>query len=519
MKKIAYFISLFVLAGILVVACKSDDKDDLPPEETQTHTVTGFTPPNGPVGTEVTITGTNLTTQDASAAIGGTTAAITGANSSGTELYITVPNGASDGKISVTIGDVEKKSTNDFVVTEETSGPDAIELAVTSLEMRTLDIGQFPEITNLDEFENPTISYESDSESTLEVDEEGVLKALQSGEATLEVTVVSNEVEFTAEVMVNISPSEFVVGSENNGFYDYIKVWKNGEVLYSINNDGNDAYGQSIFVSNSNYIYVTGHIIEPNLSRVSKVWRNGEEVMVLEEGEPFDVLAVDIHVTDNEELYVAGSKHSGQSYEAAYWHNGDATVLHNGPSSASDLILYEQDVYTVGDVGNSASTVWLNENELYTLPKSDESYSLSANSITVLDGLVYTAGVEFFDGYFKANVWENGNLHLSLYDNVNSSSARSLVATADNLYIVGEEGFRATLWINTKSIPLATVTSEATEIKIHDGFAYISGKRKVESKDAAVVWKVNLDNEEIETIELDGPLGTKNYRAASLFIK
>ena len=80
-------------------------------------TITNFTPPSGPVGTTVTITGTNFNTTPANNTVkfNGTTAVVTG--STATSITTTVPTGATIGKISVTVGGNTATSSTDFDVT------------------------------------------------------------------------------------------------------------------------------------------------------------------------------------------------------------------------------------------------------------------------------------------------------------------------------------------------------------------------------------------------------------------
>jgi surface protein len=83
-------------------------------------TITSFTPTSGPIGTTVTITGTNFSTTLANNTVqfNGTTTVVTA--STATSITTTVPTGATTGKISVTVGGNIATSTNDYTVT--TSG-------------------------------------------------------------------------------------------------------------------------------------------------------------------------------------------------------------------------------------------------------------------------------------------------------------------------------------------------------------------------------------------------------------
>jgi len=100
-------------------------------------TISSFTPTSGPVGTSVTITGTNFSTATA-VAFKGTPATAFAVNSS-TQITATVPTGATTGKISVTNPAGTATSTADFVVIlpptitsfTPTSGPWGIVVTIT----------------------------------------------------------------------------------------------------------------------------------------------------------------------------------------------------------------------------------------------------------------------------------------------------------------------------------------------------------------------------------------------------
>ncbi len=86
------------------------------PAMASTPTISGFTPAAGLVGSSVTITGTSLTGATA-VNFNGTSATFT-ANSAGTSVTATVPNGATNGPISVTTPGGTATSTTNFTVNE-----------------------------------------------------------------------------------------------------------------------------------------------------------------------------------------------------------------------------------------------------------------------------------------------------------------------------------------------------------------------------------------------------------------
>jgi hypothetical protein len=77
-------------------------------------TITGFTPPSGPVGTSVTITGTALT-GTTKVTFGGVAASTFTVNSD-TQVTATVPTGAKTGKIGITTNGVTITSKTNFTV-------------------------------------------------------------------------------------------------------------------------------------------------------------------------------------------------------------------------------------------------------------------------------------------------------------------------------------------------------------------------------------------------------------------
>ncbi len=85
-------------------------------------TITSFTPTSGPIGTTVTITGTNFSTTPADNIVyfGATRATVTAATS--TQLTVTVPTGATYQPITVQVAGLTAYSSNPFVVTFAGSG-------------------------------------------------------------------------------------------------------------------------------------------------------------------------------------------------------------------------------------------------------------------------------------------------------------------------------------------------------------------------------------------------------------
>jgi protocatechuate 3,4-dioxygenase beta subunit len=111
------------LIAPLIVACSKDD------DATPVPSITSFTATSGAVGDTVIISGANFsaTTTNNTVTFNGITATVTAATT--TQLTVTVPSGASTGKIAVTVNGQTGTSSNDFTVTTSSSTAD---LAITS---------------------------------------------------------------------------------------------------------------------------------------------------------------------------------------------------------------------------------------------------------------------------------------------------------------------------------------------------------------------------------------------------
>jgi surface protein len=118
-QKKLFFLALFALG--LVISCS---KDDGPTTAAKAPTVSGFTPSSGPVGTVFVISGTNFSTTPSknTVKIGTTTATVSAATA--TKITTSVPQGATTGKVSVTVGGKTVTSTGNFTVTQEQANND-----------------------------------------------------------------------------------------------------------------------------------------------------------------------------------------------------------------------------------------------------------------------------------------------------------------------------------------------------------------------------------------------------------
>ncbi|MFN3138252.1 MAG: BspA family leucine-rich repeat surface protein [Allomuricauda sp.] len=261
-----------LLAIIVMWSCGKDD-DPAPPAPTAAPTIANFTPESGPVGTEITITGTNFSTTVASntVKIGSATATVTAATA--TQLKATVPTGATTAKVTVTVGGNTATSTKDFTVTT-TGGDDPTNEAPTAEDQSfeaeediadNVIIGELEASDSEDDTltfaltDNPDDLFEVSAAGVLTLAEGKSLDFETTTEHALTVTVsdgTNEPVEFTVTVTVtNViedlyeDPASFImtfevaagqeltIGTNLEYNYDYTIAWGDGteETLTSQN--------------------------------------------------------------------------------------------------------------------------------------------------------------------------------------------------------------------------------------------------------------------------------------------
>ena len=140
-------------------------------------TIINFTPTSGPIGTTVTINGTNFnpTPSNNTVLFNGIAAIVTASTT--TSITVTVPSAATTGKISVTVGGNTATSVDDFTVLSITNQPPTIESTITAVPIEgiiALDLE--PLISDPDNNLDPTSLY-----LVINISEQGASASLTPG--------------------------------------------------------------------------------------------------------------------------------------------------------------------------------------------------------------------------------------------------------------------------------------------------------------------------------------------------
>ncbi|MEM9647226.1 MAG: IPT/TIG domain-containing protein [Bacteroidota bacterium] len=519
MKKISNLGVVLLSIGLFALSCGKDDGPDTPGQQ-NTVEIDEVDPLSGPVGTLVTLDGKNFgdTMADNTVKFNGVAAIIKTAST--TRLTVEVPDGATDGPITVKVGDDMATSSSDFTVTAD-NGTDVIELNFTELELHTLDTQQL-EVTNLAKFEgNPTVEWKVNDDNLLEIDEEGNVTALNSGQASVKATIG----QLTQVCSINISPSVFVVGEEYNGDNDIATLWKNGEGTI-LETAGFGSYANDVFVHRKD-VYAAGHETHTeNIPEyIGKVWKNGSVLYTLKTDTEDDFRITSIYVTESGDVYNSGFGFQDNFVAIAQvWRNGQVEYVLNDAdgydTTIVSIFVTDQGVFTVGTQiidDQRVATVWKNDQVLYILNENEND--VYANSIFVDEnGNVYVAGSEAGQNDQIAKIWKNGSVFYEAPES-SSGSYYSAFAIDNNVYACGHElngaTYEAQIYENgTVSNFTDGITSALTySIFVHDGSSYISGyQNNDEMNKVATVWK---DKKQLYAL---GD-GKTHSEASSIFVK
>ena len=231
----------------------------------------------------------------------------------------------------------------------------------------------------------------------------------------------------------------YAAGTERASWNNIAKVWKDGNVLYTLTDGTTSAFANSIVVSGNN-IYVAGQ------ENQGKLWKNGIAQSGYTEARKLN----SVFVYGND-VYAAGYTTTD---EAAVWKNG--TLLHtltSGIGNAYSVVVDGDSVYTTG-VDNSITKVWKNGRVLYTL-----GLGISSMQLYISNGNIYVAGSDTVGNKTVAKLWINGiGINLPhIFSTTTSRHATSVFVLDGDIYAAGIEDTGARLWTINGGIPTTTI--------------------------------------------------------------
>ncbi|MEZ4809959.1 MAG: IPT/TIG domain-containing protein [Allomuricauda sp.] len=493
MKRIVLVASLILCAGLAVLSCS---KDDGPTESTQqSPKIDGFSPTMGPVGTNISITGKNFsaTASANTVKIGNTTATVTSA--SATKIFITVPQGATTGKISVTVGG-KTDTAGTFTVTEPVADFPIVEKIINTNGLQEINPTDIIAIvgSGFNPLETYNVIFSGGVQGTIKLIEEGFIRVevpegATTGNIILEYNNLSNAI---GQVVIVPNPTTYVVGYVSNGNTDTPKLWIDGVPEDIVNSKSVN----SIYVDGSD-IYVAGKSIDEKAT----VWINGEPEYLTDGTTEAEANTV---VVANGSYYVAGYVATDQNTsKAVTWKDGDVLYEYtdgSSPAAANSLTIKNDIVYAVGYLYDEVKSkdvpmLWINEqaNELIGAPSTDSGRS--SDVIIDEDGIIYAVGYLNSGNEIRGIRWRYGSSGNTFGDIGKETYISSILLNGTSgvfdSYMAGhmeaETGSIAVLWKSGIQSNLTTTENngEAYDVAVHKEDVYVVGFEN----DIAKIWK------------------------------
>lgn len=280
-------------------------------------------------------------------------------------------------------------------------------------------------------------------------------------------------------------------------------VFKNGQALYSWQNDTHNPIVKSLNITDEGDIFWSGYVTDTNGISYGYAWKNEEVVHIGEAGTAFNST-----VPFREHLWLGGHKPNdvGQM-NACVWLDGESAYTPgdgNNPTSINKVILHidEYGAYNLFEVGNetvgdslSKGHIWSGNDAVLDLGDSLSTYIFDA----LYENNFYSAGYTIIDSIPHATVWLDASISM-LNDSINSM-ATCISKFGDDLYFGGYADTLLVVWKNDEvlySIPMSGQCA-LTCLYINEDGVYFAGQYEGHG----MVWKdgeVLYELEELETV-------------------
>ncbi|WP_420581601.1 IPT/TIG domain-containing protein [Reichenbachiella sp.] len=506
MNTISNLLFIIFSFSVCLMACSEGDTPLLIPS------IEGFTPVSGSAGTEVTISGENLTSlpEDVNISFDGVEAQISSVNE--TEITVIVPDNADSGNLTISYGGTSQ------VLGEFTYLLSSIVLNKSEVSLKVMDRDTLKVITALNGRE---VSWSSADDNIVSVDEEGHLLALTTGTVEIMATVdgavgvcvvdVSIEEVALNHVTINLEVGDQHMLEVTTEIGDESVSWEssNPETV-SINESGNLkalASGSSTISAKVDGVSATCEVtvdltifavgIEENSSgnEIAKLWKNGISSN-FESSANLDSYSGGIAVSDDGEVKAAYASYdaNSDSFKAKIWVDGVSTSLTNSIYAyPASTVIHGSDTYVLyTDEETTTNTVlWKNGNQTEI---TSDGY---ASAIHVDDNGTYVVYEEQNVDTRVAEVllWKNG-VKSNVTAGSSTSRANAIDVDGTDIFIAGSQytgtHTAAVYWKNSTAVFPTTSSpnaSMANDITVHNGDIYVVGNEKVSGTFVAKIWK------------------------------
>ncbi|MCL6274137.1 IPT/TIG domain-containing protein [Muricauda sp. 2012CJ35-5] len=278
MKKIVYVSIVLVATGLFALSCSKDDDQSVPDEST-TLCIKSFSPSSGDHGATVEITGKNFASTAAGNKVtfNGQTATIDAATT--TLLTVTVPEGATTGKIEVEVDGEEASSSTNFSVVDRkptiSLTPDndyktnRFEVGESVFMILSMEVPEglesFDLVKSVDG-ETAASVFSEEIKAAIAAQTEGDVEyAIPVDDAVGSVVVLTFQVKDTDDEEFTTVTYEFQVVAQgqggSGGKYPLLNVYNNLETPITLGSQGNFEIG-NLFKSSNGDVYTNGQAEE-----------------------------------------------------------------------------------------------------------------------------------------------------------------------------------------------------------------------------------------------------------------
>lgn len=298
---------------------------------------------------------------------------------------------------------------------------------------------------------------------------------------------------YTVDISHYTGPTVYVIGALTRFNTFHGALWRNG-VDYTFTDHMYNTYPNALFVK-GNVVHAVGYMAIGN--HVATSWEikpNGLLNAPTLNETSSDANAHSVFVSDNDDIYIAGSENKAGLARAKLWKNGTVRQLTEGFGVATGVSVAGGKVLVVGYEGGEGPVIraklWRENSTTNLTPDIERAH---AKALFTSGGDVYVA-IQIYvnQGLATLSVWRNGSLAEVTKEGF--ADVNSIYVYNGVVYLAGhsvdDNRYKATLWVNgVPTILSHAANSYAKSVFVHEGDVYVAGTVPVDGVNSAVLWK------------------------------
>ncbi|WP_239023213.1 Ig-like domain-containing protein [Muricauda aurantiaca] len=291
------------------------------------------------------------------------------------------------------------------------------------------------------------VAWSSDDEEIATVDENGTVKGLKVGTATITATVE----EASASVTVTVDPNVYMAGYVQSSGLPQAVIWKNG-VMTELTDGTKEATANAVFVYGED-VYVAGHEKDQDNNRRAMLWINGDQIALSNSLGITSSIARDVVVNESG-YYVVGHQSTNEGSSGRVWisNANDVVLVEPGYETNFPRAISMDDQNNWYVSGYIRPDAGFDDEACYWTAGTAANPEILENDaraydIQVVGNDVHVSGYRVVDGTRVATTWKNG-AGTDLTDGTSNSIATSLFVTGTDIYATGNDSDNSLVWKN-----------------------------------------------------------------------